>query len=439
MLRAALTAFLVSTLAIAARAQTLPLPAASAPAPFAPVTAAASENARDVLARVRPAVIQIRGLFGSNTAQAFHGTGFAVAAGGLFATNYHVVAQQVQHPDKYRLEYRTADGANGAVTVLAVDVRHDLALVRATGHDPQPLQLVTSPPAKGDRAYSVGFPLDVGLTITEGVSNGKVEESFEARIHYSGAINGGMSGGPALNAAGDVIGVNVSGYRFEQLVSFLVPVEHLLVLRAAAPAAPPDTDTLKKEVARQLRLHSGELLGALLEKPMLTQASAGYVLPAKIAPFVNCNASGNPTPDDPVQMVQVNCASKAGLYIQQGLYSGDVKYAHYVLTTDTLDAWRFAYRLSSLTAATGVYGARRHVGPYACENRVVALKGFDASILMCARSYRNFPGLYDFTVRVISLNQAKRGFASHLDMYGLEYDGGMQLIRRYVDAMEWKP
>ena len=114
MLRAALTAFLVSLLAMAAHAQTLPLPAASAPASFAPVTAAASENARDVLARVRPAVIQIRGLFGSNTAQAFHGTGFAVAAGGLFATNYHVVAQQVQHPDKYRLEYRTADGATGA-------------------------------------------------------------------------------------------------------------------------------------------------------------------------------------------------------------------------------------------------------------------------------------------------------------------------------------
>src|SRR6187402_2079508 len=72
------------------------------------VPPATSENARDVLTRIRPAVIQIKGFFGTNTAQAFHGTGFAVAEGGVFMTNYHVVAQQVQFPDKYRLEYRTA-------------------------------------------------------------------------------------------------------------------------------------------------------------------------------------------------------------------------------------------------------------------------------------------------------------------------------------------
>jgi hypothetical protein len=47
--------------------------------------------------------------------------------------------------------------------------------------------------------------------------------------------------------------------------------------------------------------------------------------------------------------------------------------------------------------------------------------------------------LYDFTVRVSSLNSAKRGFASHLDMYGLEFDAGMDFIRRFTGAMEWTP
>ena len=61
--------------------------------------------------------------------------------------------------------------------------------------------------------------------------------------------------------------------------------------------------------------------------------------------------------------------------MQQGLYSGDLRFAHYVLTTDKLDAWRFASKLSDLASATGAFGSRRHVGPFACENRVVALKG----------------------------------------------------------------
>ncbi len=403
-----------------------------------PVAPATSENARDVMVRVRPAVIQIKGFFGSNTAQAFHGTGFAVADGGVFITNYHVVAQLVQFPDKYRLEYRTTEGQTGNITVMAIDVRHDLAVVRAAGIAPEPLKLEPVVPVKGERAYSIGFPLDVGLTITEGVSNGKVEDSFDPRIHYSGAINGGMSGGPALNATGHVIGVNVAGYRFEQLVSFLVPAEHAQALLSRSLNSKADAASLKKDAATQLRAHAAELLGALNGK-MATQTTAGYQLPAKLAPFIDCNASGDPTPQQPLQITRINCAAKAGLYVQQGLYSGDLRYSHFVLTTDKLDAWRFANRLSELTSATGAFGSRRHVGPFACESSIVTLKGFDASVLVCTRSYRKLEGLYDFTVRVSSLNAAKRGFASHLDMYGLEYEPAMRFIKRFVETMAWQP
>jgi serine protease Do len=395
-----------------------------------------SQSAREVLALVRPAVVQIKSFFGSNTAQASHGTGFAMKDGGIFVTNYHVVAEKVQHPGKYRLEYLTADGQTGAITVLAVDVRHDLALVRASGYAPAPLKLQPGPATKGDRAYSVGFPLDVGLTITEGVSNGRVEDSFEPRIHYSGAINPGMSGGPGLNAAGEVIGVNVSGYRSEQLVAFLVPVAHVEALSDRS-ASPQSEAGLKKDAAAQMYAHSLDLLGAL-DRPMQTQAVAGYRLPDKIAPFINCGAAGSPETDDPVQMIQIRCHAKAGLYVAQGLSSGDLKYAHYVLTSDKLDAWRFASRLSTLTFAARI-GSPRHVGPYACEDRIVGLKGFDAALNVCARRYRKFESLYDLTVRINSLNGSKQGFASQLEIYGVAFEPGMKFVRRYVEAMEWRP
>jgi serine protease Do len=416
----------------------LPVQAQIRTTPNSPVTPAASQSAREVLAQVRPAVIQIKSFFGSNTAQTSHGTGFAVKDGGVFITNYHVVADRVQYPGKYRLEYRTADGETGAITILAIDLRHDLALVRTAGYAPQPLKLQPSPANKGDRAYSIGFPLDVGLTITEGISNGNVDDSFEPRIHYSGAINAGMSGGPGLNDAGEVIGVNVAGYRFEQLVSFLVPAVHVQALRDGDHAQEATDIDLKKKAAAQIHSHSADLLGAL-DSTVQTQSVSGYSLPDKIAPFINCHASGNPVSDDHIQTVQIRCLAKAGLYIQPNLYAGDLRYSHYVLSTDRLDAWRFANRLSALTLAVGNYGSARHVGPYACEDRIVGLKGFDAGMLVCARRYRKFEGLYDFVVRVSSLNNSKRGFASHLDIYGVEFEPGMKFIRRYAEAMEWKP
>lgn len=409
-------------------------PAAADP----PAARTLSANARDVLALVRPSVIQIKGFFGANTAQAFHGTGFAVAEGGVFMTNYHVVAEQVQYPDKYRLEYHTPEGKTGKITVLAIDVLHDLAVVRATGLSPPPLQLQPIVPTKGERAFSIGFPLDVGLTITEGVSNGKVEDSFDARIHYSGAINPGMSGGPALNGAGAVIGINVAGYRFEQLVSFLVPAEHGQALLARALTSNADINSFRADANAQLHAHANRLLAALGGK-MVTQEVAGYRLPGKIAPFIDCGASGDPSTTQQVQTNSIGCSAKAGLYVQEGLYTGDIRYEHYVLTTDKLDPWRFAGKLTNQAAASGAFGLRRHVGPFACESRVVKAQGFDADVMICTRSYRRVEGLYDFTVRVSSLNGSTRGFASHLDMYGMEFEPGMQFIRRYIAAMEWRP
>jgi S1-C subfamily serine protease len=66
-----------------------------------PPAAVASTAARVILDRVRPAMIQIKGFFGTNTAEAFHGSGFAVAARGVFLTNWHVVSEAVLYPVIY--------------------------------------------------------------------------------------------------------------------------------------------------------------------------------------------------------------------------------------------------------------------------------------------------------------------------------------------------
>lgn len=408
------------------------------PTPNQPVAAATSESAREILGRVRPSVIMIEGFFGTSTAPAFHGTGFAATSDGAFLTNYHVVAELVDLPEKYRLEYRTNDGQTGKLQILAVDVLHDLAVVRTDNYAPPPLKMASSIPDKGVRAFSVGFPLDVGLTITEGVSNGLVRDSFEPRLHYSGAINAGMSGGPAFNDSGDVIGINVSGYLFQQLVSFLVPADHAKALISRAKGELPDAAKLKSEVLTQVKLHSNDLLGTVNGSiPM--QVAGGFTLPAKLAPFVDCNATGTTYPKQPVDTVRVECNAKAGIQLQPGLVVGDIHYIHIVLTNSKLGSIRFANRLSYLSAASGRFGVRQHLAPFACKNRVIALKGFDANAIVCVRGYRKLTGIYDFTVRVVSLDYADRGFVSHLDLSGVEFDSGLAFVQRYLKSMESKP
>jgi S1-C subfamily serine protease len=414
-------------------------PAESAPLrQVVPPAGAASPAARGVLDAVRPAVIQIKGFFGSNTAEAFHGTGFAVAAGGVFVTNWHVVSEAVLYPERYRLEYRTPGGATGRVTVRAIDVRHDLALIEAANLAPAPLALRPEPALAGERAYSVGFPLDVGLTITEGVSNGRVEDSFEPRVHYSGALNAGMSGGPGLDAAGQVIGVNVAGYRGSQLVAFLVPAEHVAALLARAGSAPLDVRRAHDEVAAQLRAHSEALLAAV--GPALpTQNHHGYALPARPAPFVECRAGGDPAPGQPVQVERVSCTAKSALYLGRNLQAGGLTFEHRILRTDALDAWRFAHRLQAAREGHQGFGSARHLAPFACTQRNVELTGFTANAIVCLRAYRRLPGVYDLHLSVVSKNRPARGFVSTLSLTGIAAERALAFARTYLGALRWTP
>ena len=412
---------------------------AAAQQPVPPVTVASSA-ARQVLDRVRPAIIQIKGFFGTNTSEAFHGTGFAAARGGIFVTNWHVVSDAVLYPEKYRLEYQTSAGTTGRLNVHAIDVRHDLAIVEAVGFAPSPLELWPEA-KKGERAYSIGFPLDVGLTITEGVNNGRVEDSFEPRIHYSGALNAGMSGGPGLDAAGRVIGVNVAVNFQSQLVAFFVPAEYAIALLSSSTGKPLDAKRVNEEIADQLRAHSDALLAAL-DTPLPRQNDQGYELPAKPAGFFVCGAAGDPAPDQPIQIERFYCDANATLYVASDIRSGGLWFRHSILHSTTLDAWRFAHRLQAIsTLPSGKIGSgrNRQLAPYACKQNDLALDGLQVSAIVCLRAYRRFEGLYDLNVHIVSKNEPRRAFVSTLSLTGVSSEAGLAFAKLYLAAIGWKP
>jgi serine protease Do len=401
-------------------------------------TAELSASARDLLARMRPSIVQIRSFFGGNSAEAEHGTGFAVARDGLLLTNYHVVADGILYPESYRMEYRTADGQTGGIAVLAIDVRHDLAVVRAAGFDAAPLTLRTGIPPRGERAYSLGYPLDLGLVITEGVSNGLMPDTVEPHLYYSGALNPGVSGGPTVDAAGQVIGVNAFGGGGE-LLNFLQPIEFAapLLLEALKPGS---HEAFRRVAAAQVQAHTRTILDSIAG-PWATQNFSGYVVPAKLSGFFTCNAGGNTNRQEVVHSQEMRCQTRARLYLDEGLSSGDVSFQHYYMATDKLGALRFARRLGRTVAGNSshTYGSPRHLTPYACHIDNVTLRSFDALVRVCARGYRKIPDLYDFSVSVASINQPGRAVISYLTVLGVEYSAATDFIKKYLETIEWNP
>jgi S1-C subfamily serine protease len=140
------------------------------------------------------------------------GTGFVVSKDGFIVTNAHVVQGAKTATVKF--------GADKAIDakIQGVDVNSDLAVLKVDpdDHDLAPLELGTAKRLKvGDPVVAIGNPYGLDRTLTTGVVSALARQidglnGFKINnvIQTDAAINKGNSGGPLLDAQGDVIGVN---------------------------------------------------------------------------------------------------------------------------------------------------------------------------------------------------------------------------------------
>jgi putative serine protease PepD len=139
------------------------------------------------------------------------GSGFVVSKDGLIVTNDHVVdgASQVQ------VKIGTSDEAQDA-TVVGADPSRDLALLKVDASNLPTLSLGDSSSVSvGDPTYAIGNPFGLDHTLTTGIVSA-LQRNLQApdgakisgAIQTDAALNPGNSGGPLLDADGEVIGVN---------------------------------------------------------------------------------------------------------------------------------------------------------------------------------------------------------------------------------------
>jgi S1-C subfamily serine protease len=138
------------------------------------------------------------------------GTGFVVSAEGHLLTNHHVIAG----PGRLVVELR--GGAQPLpAEVVAEDKERDIALLRVelpAGARLQPLNVTgQKPPRLGESVLALGYPLGdalgSGIKLTRGVVSGLPETDTGKMAVLDVKVNPGNSGGPLLDAFGNVVGM----------------------------------------------------------------------------------------------------------------------------------------------------------------------------------------------------------------------------------------
>ena len=399
-----------------------------------------SAQARSMYERSRDSVAQIRVLLGASDSHSATGTGFVVGHG-LILTNYHVVSDTALEPEVYRMESVFPDGRHGPLQIVAVDVLHDLAVVRGDTASVRPLAFRDAPMQKGDKGFSLGYPLRQGLSVVEGTFNGRSEEQYYETIHFTGAINAGMSGGPVTDSDGRVFGVNVATHRRGQLVSFLVPAKFAKQLLVRAAGAGGKVVDFRPEVGAQLSVHGRNVMGALLKGALPVQKVGEFEFPAKVGDFMQCGAGTEREPDRSYTVDTYQCYTFSSLYIDDRLSAGMVWFRHSILRGKDLGALRFAQlqesRFGGKYEGYGLGYDRKHHTKWICSDEIVALQGTRAKTAMCLRRYKRFEGLYDVVLRVATLGDSSVALYAALDLEGVEFNAALAFTRRYLEAIRW--
>ncbi|HEV7897740.1 MAG TPA: trypsin-like peptidase domain-containing protein [Planosporangium sp.] len=177
----------------------------------APLTQRAPDSLAGVVKKVLPSVITVKSQGGGGTSL---GSGFIVSSDGYAVTNDHVVAG-ASGPTVVTF----SNGNTVSAKVVGSDPESDVAVLKLDAANLTPIQFGDSDSTQvGDPVLAIGSPLALANTVTYGIVSAVDRPiaageaggptRYYAAIQTDAAVNHGNSGGPLVDAAGRVIGIN---------------------------------------------------------------------------------------------------------------------------------------------------------------------------------------------------------------------------------------
>ena len=401
-------------------------------------SALALTDTSSIYEEVESSVYQIRVINNETGKKVAIGSGFVVQQDNILATNYHVVSEYVNGSDVFRLEYLSTDGESGPLELLDLDVIHDLAVVKSTKPMGKPL-VIAGVPDKGARLFSLGNPLDLGFSIVTGTNNGIMTQDQDGNILFSGNLNGGMSGGPALDESGKVIGINVATQG--NALGFLVPANYLSIIldRLAKTSFTPVEDRFAR-ISEQLIANSKRTIDRLSGNNWGTTQIGSFLVPAELDKSMRCwDLSRVPKKDDLFRSFLTQCSNQKNTYLSKNLSLGMINYEYVWMDTEKLIPARFFTRYQKMNSSFIESDVEKSdVTNFACHTGFTKIAEQDFKTTVCRRDYLKYKGLSDMLFSTVLVGHQAQGGVFNLDVTGTNPSAAYGLFQKMVESFQWK-
>ena len=168
------------------------------------------------------------------------GSGFFISKDGYIVTNHHVISDLVDKRSEAfsRLYIKLAEDSDTRIPakVIGYDPEVDLALLKTEVDAPYVFNFGSSADLDvGDKIYAIGSPVGLERTLTSGIVSATDRKLFTlgSVMQIDAAVNQGNSGGPCIDANGNVQAVVFAGMLQFEGLNFAIPVEYLKSLLPA--------------------------------------------------------------------------------------------------------------------------------------------------------------------------------------------------------------
>jgi hypothetical protein len=437
---------------------------------------AQSEQADKIYEHHSKSVYQIQIIDIKSDARASIGSGFRIKHNDFVVTNFHVIADAIHEPQRYRIEYINESGEIGILRPLAIDVVHDISILVANKEGKHHLELGNEKIlTKGSRIYSMGNPYDLGMMIIEGTYNGYQDDSFYDRVMFSGSLNPGMSGGPGLDINGKVIGVNVAITGND--ISYFVPLKYLINLLTEADTRykelqeenithidlsetqtanndNPESTEIEQEVEKekpktinwnniiqsQLLNSQEEIFDKIINNEWTKVKYTTVEVPKELSSAIPCSGTSHSEDDEYNHSHSIlSCESKDYIYVSSSLYTGYIFYYFEDFSSNSLNDLAFNEYYQDQYSTTNLYDGERlekDTKSFKCKSHFLIISDRKWKAAFCTRKYAKYPKVYDVVFTAALLGEKKHGSIFEIGLGGVSKEMSIKFIDRFVRSIQ---
>lgn len=377
-----------------------------------------------------------------------NGVAFAIERSGYLLTSYHFVADSLEKPELYELTLQ--EGATETpAKIMDVDVVNDLALVHINHPLQNSLPLASIDLLQGETLFALGFSQAGVLTLTQGNFSGFSMPGFTGLATTTPPLSAAMSGGPTLNAKGEVVGLNHPGYFSPWLA--LKNISEKIKNSVSTEGAPVVASPWSEKIVEQVRSQEE---ASLLQKETAHRQRLGEISFAMPFPQVPCGQDGIDKKLMPAGVQVLLC--HAGGFSPLNGESSTLEFQIFgaVSQTKSTDSPAFLFLnqvyqeqrqmaptlKESLRSLASVPKMKEKPVPERCSIRNVKNKNnVEMTVRLCSIPVDGFQGLYSTYVKIDLQSSAAKGKTSFSQLYkGLTLNGTAELVRRFLESLKWE-